>query len=91
MQEEHRPMDPTRRMLRVFGVTVTNYEERTAQLLEEAANNPPAAELLRLTAEAIEATASLNQQLREVNDHLLDRQSEVLRQMKAALDKAQPA
>jgi len=88
MQEEQRPMDPTRRMLRVFGVTVTNYEERTAQLLEEASRDPSPSELLRLTAEAVEATAGLNQQLREVNDHLLDRQSEVLRQLKAALDKA---
>lgn len=88
MQEEHRPMDPTRRMLRVFGVTVTNYEERTAQLLEEAARNPPSSELLHLAAEAIEATAGLNQQLKEVNDHLLEKQTDVLRQLKAALEKA---
>ena len=28
--------EDTRRLLRTFGVTVTNFEERTAQLLEQA-------------------------------------------------------
>jgi DNA replication initiation complex subunit (GINS family) len=90
MQEERRPLDPTRRLLRVFGVKVTDYEERTAAILEQAAAAGPgqAAELLRLTAEAIELTADLNARLRDMNEHVLDTQARVLSGLKAAIQKA---
>ncbi len=91
MQEERRPLDPTRRMLKIFGVKVTDYEERAAAILELVAATPPieAGELLRLATEAIELTANLNAHLRDMNGHVLDTQARVLSDLKAALARAQ--
>ena len=36
MAEEPRTIDPTRRLLKTFGVKLTDYEERTAKLLDRA-------------------------------------------------------
>ena len=87
MMEEKRPLDPTRRMLRVFGVKVTDYEERTERIREQIAAGATTNDLIQLAAEAMELTADLNRQLREVSDHLLDAQSTVLTEVKAALDR----
>ena len=72
--EEKRPLDPTRRLLRVFGVKVTDYEERTAAILEQARAVGPgqADDLLRLTAEVAELTAELNARLRDISTHVLE-------------------
>jgi len=91
MQEERRPLDPTRRLLRIFGVKVTDYEERTAAILAQAAaGSGQATELLRLAAEAIELTAELNARLRDMNEHVLDTQARVLSELKAAIEQARP-
>jgi uncharacterized protein YqfA (UPF0365 family) len=87
MQEEKRPLDPTRRLLRVFGVKVTDYEERTAALLEQASRATESSELLRLAAEAIDLTAEMNARLREMHVHVLDTETKVLSELKAALEK----
>ena len=87
MEEQKRPLDPTRRLLRVFGVGVTNYEERSAALLEQAAE-AESAELLRLAAEAMDLTVEMNARLREMNAHVLDTQTRVLAELKAALEQA---
>jgi DNA replication initiation complex subunit (GINS family) len=84
VQEETRQPDPTRRLLRVFGVTVTNYEERMGKLLERAAQ-PDQADFLALTAEAIDLTADLNQRLQEMYAHVTETQTSLLAQLKAAL------
>ncbi len=88
MTEERRPLDPTRRMLRVFGVTVTDYEEKTGQIRAELAKGLEAEELVRLVGEAVDLTIGLNRQLREMSDHLLDAQSQVLADVKAAFDRS---
>jgi len=85
MEEERRPMDPTRRLLRVFGVTVTNYDEKTSALLEQARQTTSPEELLSLAAEAIDLTLELNQRLRETSDHILETQARVLGELKTAL------
>ena len=92
MQEERRPLDPTRKMLKIFGVKVTDYEERVAGILERASATPPAeaGELLRLATEAIELTANLNAHVRDMNNHVLDTQSRVLSELKSALTRGQP-
>lgn len=87
--EKRQPRDPTRQLLRVFGVKVTTYEERTAGLLEAAAATKDPEELLRLTAEAINLTADLNQRLREMSTHVLDTQARVLGELQAAIARAQ--
>ena len=52
--EEKRPMDLTRRLLRVFGVKVTEYEERTAALLERVRQRP-----LQVLDQSLEASLSI--------------------------------
>jgi hypothetical protein len=83
--EEKRPMDPTRRLLRVFGVTVTEYEERTAALLERAAATERD-DMLQLMTEATQLTATLNARLRDVTNHVLDTQARVMTELRAAID-----
>jgi hypothetical protein len=84
--EEKRPMDPTRRLLRVFGVKVTEYEERTAALLERAAAATQRDDMLQLAAEAIDLTVDLNARLRDMTNHVLDTQARVLTELRAAID-----
>jgi hypothetical protein len=85
--EEKRPLDPTRRLLRVFGVKVTDYEERTTALLEQARSAGPdqPQELLRLAAEVAELTADLNERLRDISTHVLETEARVLRELQAAV------
>ena len=87
MLEERRTLDPTRRLLKVFGVRVTDYEERTERIREELAAGPSSDQAVRLAAEAVELTMDLNRQLREMSDHVLDTQSAVLSEIKNALDR----
>ncbi len=89
MSEERRPDDPTRRMLRIFGVTVSNYEEKTARLLEGSLDAMPPAELARLATDVMALTADLDRVLRDMNNHVLEIQVRVLGQVKAALERAQ--
>lgn len=79
-------MDPTRRLLRVFGVGVTEYEEKTATLLERAAAATEPEEKLQLATEAIDATVELNARLRDVTNHVLDTQARVLTELRATID-----
>jgi len=71
------PMDPTRKLLKVFGVKVTDYESKTDGLL---ARWPAASEKDRaaIQAEALELSADLAHWLREVSAHVLERQERVL-------------
>jgi hypothetical protein len=84
MEEERRPMDPTRKLLKVFGVKVTDYEDRTQRLLDRAAASPSKDEMRALLAEAAELTADLDHWLREIQSHVLDRQQTVLQQLARA-------
>jgi len=71
------PMDPTRKLLKVFGVKVTDYESRTDDLLArwETANERDRA---AIQAEALELSADLAHWLREISAHVLERQERVL-------------
>ena len=69
-------MDPTRKLLKVFGVKVTDYETKTEALLAaRAAGGPPEMSVVR---EIVELTADLDRWLREIQSHVLDRQERVL-------------
>lgn len=74
--DERAPMDPTRKLLKVFGVKVTDYEARTDELLRRLAAAP--ADRAAIVAEAVELTADLDHWLREVTSHVLERQERVL-------------
>jgi len=71
------PTDPTRKLLKVFGVKVTDYEAKTDELI---ARWPAANERDRalIQAEALELSADLAHWLREVSAHVLERQERVL-------------
>jgi hypothetical protein len=84
--DEKRPMDPTRRLLRVFGVTVTGYEERTAAMLARAAVATERDDMLQLVTEAMDLTADLNVHLRDVTSHVLETQARVMTELRAAID-----
>ena len=71
-------MDPTRKLLKVFGVKVTDYEARTDGILERAASATPD-ERAALLAEAVELTADLPHWLQAVQTHVLQRHEAVLR------------
>lgn len=86
MSEERQPLDPTRRLLRVFGVTVTNYEERTARLLERAAEpGVGIEELADIVARSLELTVDLDQRLRDITVHVLEHQIETLSRLQAII------
>ena len=77
-RDDRGPMDPTRKLLKVFGVKVTDYEAKTATILERhaaATNNEERAALVR---EAVELTADLTHWLREIETHVLEQQEGVL-------------
>ncbi len=88
MSEERRSDGPTRRMLRIFGVTVSNYEEKTARLLQGGLETMSPADLAGLAAETMALTAELDRVLREMNNHVLEMEARVLGEMKAALERA---
>jgi len=71
------PMDPTRKLLKVFGVKVTDYEAKTDELVGRwaAADGSGRA---AIQAEALELSADLAHWLREVTAHVLERQERVL-------------
>ncbi len=77
-REERQPADPTRKLLKVFGVKVTDYEERTDAILERYDATTDEAERADLVREAVELTADLGHWLREVQAHVLARQEAVL-------------
>jgi hypothetical protein len=79
MEEERRPMDPTRKLLKVFGVKVTDYEAKTDALLERAERD--AGEIESAVTEAVELTADLDHWLSEITAHVLNRQREVLERL----------
>ena len=72
------PTDPTRKLLKVFGVKVTDYEAKTDELIARwpAATNERDRALIQ--AEALELSADLAHWLREVSAHVLERQERVL-------------
>ena len=78
--EERTPMDPTRKLLKVFGVKVTDYEAKTDALLERHAA-AQAEERTALLREAVELTADLDHWLREITSHVLERQERVLTEL----------
>lgn len=81
MQEERRTGDPTRKLLKVFGVKVTDYEAKTEELLRRAEARPSRDELQAIAAEAAELTADLDHWLREITALVHERERDVLERL----------
>lgn len=78
--------DETRRLLRAFGVSVTNFEERASGLLERLRDpSLTVEERAAIAARIARLSADLDQRLREVTVRVLDLQSATLREVHALL------
>ncbi len=76
--------DPTRKLLKIFGVKVTDYEERARALMQRFEAGGHSAEARQeLLQEAAELTADLNHWLREMTNHVLELQSDFLKRLAA--------
>ena len=75
--ERSGPPDPTRKLLKVFGVKVTDYESKTAVLLARWAT-ASSTDRDAIAREAAELSADLAHWLRELQTHVLERQERVL-------------
>ena len=80
-RDERVPMDPTRKLLKIFGVKVTDYEAKTDALVARWAG-ASAEERSAIQAELLELSADLAHALREINAHVLERQARVLGALK---------
>jgi hypothetical protein len=73
--------EDTRKLLRTFGVTVTNFEDRSAQLLEQAKRLHQAGDsegMLALLKEFAGELLDLQGRWLEITNHILARQRRVL-------------
>jgi hypothetical protein len=73
--------EDTRKLLRTFGVTVTNFEERTAQLLEQAKQLRQAEDadgMLTLLKDFAGELLDLQGRWLEISNHVLSQQRQVL-------------
>jgi hypothetical protein len=76
--------EDTRQLLRTFGVTVTNFEERTARLLEQANQFRQAGDsdgMLTLLKDFAGELLDLQRRWLEITNHTLSRQRQVLTQI----------
>ncbi|TMD05895.1 MAG: hypothetical protein E6J01_09070 [Chloroflexi bacterium] len=83
MSTERLEPDETRKLLKGFGVMVTEYQASTRRLLERraAADTAEAEETIR--REAAELSAELNRALRDITNHVLQLQSDFLMELVA--------
>jgi len=73
--------EDTRKLLRAFGVTVTNFEERTAQLLDQAKQLRQAGDsdgVLTLLKDFAGEFLDLQGRWLEITNHILSQQRRVL-------------
>jgi uncharacterized protein with von Willebrand factor type A (vWA) domain len=73
--------EDTRKLLRIFGVTVTNFEERTAQLLEQAKQlhqEGNADAMLPLLKDFAGELLDLQGRWLEITNHIITQQRQVL-------------
>jgi hypothetical protein len=78
MSAERPEPDPTRMLLKAFGVTVTEYQAKTRQLIARRKAAATPADEERIQREAAELSADLNLALREITNHVLQLQSDFL-------------
>lgn len=84
------PSDATRKLLKVFGIAVTDFEDQAEALAERAealkARGAPPGEVVVLLEEAIRAVTMLIEHWREVERHLQESQRKVLGAARSLLE-----
>lgn len=89
MAEERQAPDPTRKLLRTFGVQVTSYEERTAEILDRLrSGDTDPGERLRLAAEVADLTGKMASRLQEMTAHVLEHERRVLDELGGLLGRS---
>lgn len=83
MSTDRLEANATRKLLKAFGVMVTEYQAMTRQLLERQAAARTAGDQERIRREAAELSADLNRALRDITDHVLQLQSDFLMELVA--------
>lgn len=80
MDEQRAAPDPTRKALKVFGIGVTDFQERSRTILDRyrAASEPERQPLLR---EASQLTADLHHALQAIQLHVYQLQSDFLMEL----------
>lgn len=78
MSTERLEPDETRKLLKAFGVMVTEYQASTRRLLERRAEAGTAEAEESIRREAAELSAELNRALRDITNHVLQLQSDFL-------------
>jgi len=74
----------TRKLLKLFGITVTDYEERMRSLMDRRRQGPlPTDQEEELRHEAAQRTADLHKALREITNHVYQLQSDALMELVA--------
>lgn len=66
--------DATRKLLKVFGVAVTDFEDASVRLRQRAGSAPPA-DLLALAGDTIAASAEVNRRWLEVSRCIFEEQA----------------
>ena len=78
--------EDTRKLLRVFGVTVTNFEDRGAQLLERAnqlRQEGDTAGMVVLLKNVADTVMDLQDRWLEITEHITHRQRQLLTELAA--------
>ena len=78
--------EDTRKLLRVFGVTVTNFEDRSAQLLERAnqlRQEGDTAGMVVLLKNVADTVMDLQDRWLEITEHITHRQRQLLTELAA--------
>ena len=88
MAEGRREPDPTRRLLKMFGIKVTDYEERAQVLLQRQSAARTAEEREAVMREAAELTADLHHWLRETTNLVLQLESDLLMRLVAETNRS---
>jgi flagellar biosynthesis regulator FlaF len=84
--------EDTRKLLRVFGVTVTNFEDRSAQFLERAMQLRQAGDaqgIAALLKDAADALMDLQGRWLEITNLITQRQRQLLTELAALANKWQ--
>lgn len=71
----------TRKLLKVFGVAVTMFEEQSAELVERLDGNDGSEELLPAIRDLLRLLIETNEKWQAVTDHLFEGQRRVIGQL----------
>lgn len=83
-------LDETRRLLKVFGVSVTDFEEESGKLLDRVRDlkGGPPAELVAALRDALELLLDVNSKWHATTNHLFERQRQFLEQVLQSVGEA---